>query len=246
MSKQICFYSTEPDLKDLFSSGFMKDIILIENDGTEITIEEFLIDVNNYFSNDRFSVNTYYLSDKNSIIEYDKNDNNYYVNPTKSDVIEFYYNHKIPPKVLDTSSVDKLFTKNGFLIIDDSLKYQALIKELCEKPHYIDNPNYVKNGYEHGRFWYCNKYIDDTGNIVMKSNRMLKVFNQIRRYIAKNYLLSCTKFAYIGLDAYKNYQMNGFIPCSGKNAIKFPVKENTGDAQSDKSTNQSNHQSGDG
>lgn len=222
MSKQICFYSTEQDIKELFNCSFLKDIILIKNDGKEVAIDEFLNDAYTYFADDSFSIKTYYLCDKDSIIEYDKIDNNCYINPTKSDVIEFFYNHKIPPKVLDTSSVDKLFMKNGFLIIDDSSRYRILIKELYEKPKYIDNPNYIKNGYEHGRFWYCDKYLDDLGNIIKKSNGMSKVFDQIRRYISKNYLLSCTKFAYIGLDAYNNYKLNRFIPCSGKTVIEFP------------------------
>lgn len=215
MGKQICFFANEVDLKEMFKIVALDEIVLLNKTGEIVTIEDFFSCIDSYFQKDNQLTQTWYLSCSDSKIEYIISGDYRCVNPLKSDVIEFHHCTKIPSKILDTSSVNNMFLKNGFIVIDDTDKYNSLMEELRRNPKYINNPHYKKNGFEHGRFW-CNDSICDD-----KRNKLFRKFNQIKRYISKNYILSKQKYAYIGPHAFDDLKNGNFIPCSGKNIVEY-------------------------
>lgn len=221
MGRQICFFATHLDLKELFTIIIAKNIFLLDNTGKKIDYDDFFRCIDNYFKNENSSSEIWYLASDDSKIKYLENNGYFCVDQIKSDVVEFYHSTRISKKILDTSSVDNLFLKQGFIVIDDVDKYNDMMKELKKKPVYIDNPNYVENGFQYGRFWYNDSYFDENGTKHIKSSSVTAIFNSLKKYMSNNYSLSETKFAYIGPDAYMNFKMNKFIPCCGKNVIEF-------------------------
>ncbi len=106
-------------------------------------------------------------------------------------------------------------------MVDDSEKYNQLLNKVMLNPVYIENPCYVENGFEHGRFWYTAEFLGTDGEKNKKAEALDKLFNSLKKYIKTNFILSKDKFAYIGPDAYKKYLLGTFVPCSGKNPILF-------------------------
>lgn len=146
MGKQICFFANEVDLKEMFKIVALDEIVLLNKTGEIVTIEDFFSCIDSYFQKDNQLTQTWYLSCSDSKIEYIISGDYRCVNPLKSDVIEFHHCTKIPSKILDTSSVNNMFLKNGFIVIDDTDKYNSLMEELRRNPKYINNPHYKKMG----------------------------------------------------------------------------------------------------
>ena len=116
-------------------------------------------------------------------------------------------------------------------IVKDSFPNFSRIDEYCSEvieisicsppPPNIRGLITLPNQYESGRLWYTRQYYDYTGNTVLKSTEIDKMYNSLVRKIKKNSILSRDKFAYILPDAYRRYKEGIFIPCSGKISIIF-------------------------
>ena len=222
MGSQICFFITPNDFAYLLDKTLSYDIIILDKYGEEITPGELYSKIeygyerkichsdNYYFTKNGFNIS--YFSDS-GLLDFQK-----------SEVIQFSFCKNSPPKILDKSTIDQRFLKNGFIVIDDSAEYSKLLDDIIKNPVYKDNPNYIENGYEHGRLWFANSYYDEYGIKITKSDELKKFYSSMQRFIKKNWKLSNDKFGYIGIEAYRLYLQNQFIPCSGKSRIKFDGK----------------------
>ncbi len=208
MGKSICFFITEKDVMDLIS--FIKT-----NGGVEINEEK-----NQVKNPDKL-----FFALPDSELVFSSYNDEKRLNQIESEIIELSFSTPQPFEVLDLSVVEKHFKKGEFVVIDDMDKFHHLMNELKKNPVYIDNPNYIINGYEPGRIWFENQYYDVNGNKKNKSKKLSTLFLLTKRYIQKNYILSMNKDYYIGIDAFKKYVDGEFVPCSGNNVIRFP-KEN--------------------
>ena len=219
MGRQIRFFATPHDINILLKKIYSDNIIVIGDFGQEIKQEQFFILVNSDFSGNSFGMSQAYIAKKEFDLFYNSYDNIEKINQISSEAIEFHTCPPSPAKTIDTSPVDNNFKKGGFIVVDDSDEFDRQMKELMKNPTYIDNPSYVENGFEHGRFWYAPEYYDDYGNKVRKSKELDILFNNLSKFIKKNYRLTKDKFAYIGPDAYEKYLEGSFVPCCGRNKI---------------------------
>ena len=206
MGKQICFFTTEEDTRDLIKIIRSVGGIIVNIKNQEIkTITD----------------SKAFVRLKSSIMLYDIVGEEQLINQNKSEVIEFSLCARQHLQIIDTSSVDNHFKKGQFLIIDNPEEFRMQMDKLMQNPVYIKNPNYITNGFEHGRFWYNPEYYDVEGNKVIKSSELNSLFGFLQKYIKQHYKLSKDKFGYIGFNAFQKYLEGVFIPCSGKNKINF-------------------------
>ena len=212
MGKDICFFITEDDATNLISK--------IKSFGG--------FEVDEYKAN-----NNYFFALPDSKIVYTSYNGRKKINPIESDVIELSCSVPQPAKILDMSLIEKNFRKGDFVVVDDSSKFNRLMNELKENPIYIDNPNYIFNGYKNGRIWFENQYYVN-GNRKNKSKKIMSLFSAIKKHIQKEYVLSVDKGYYIGPDAFQKYKQGTFVPCSGKNVVEF--KTGDGSLSSDYKT----------
>ena len=146
MGKNICFFITEKDAVDLISA-------IKSNGGLEINEE----------NNKLKKHNKLFFALPDSELVYSSYNGEKRLNQIASEIIELSLSTPQPSKVLDISVVEKHFKKGEFIVIDDADKFRHLMNELKRNPVYIDNPNYMFNGYEHGRIWFENQYYDANG-----------------------------------------------------------------------------------
>lgn len=221
MGKQICYFAKQKDINELIVYIYMLKGKIIGSESKELSEEELQLLYDYDFCQERFGKNKFWITKPGFKLVLKKYGGVEAIDELSSEVIEFSLCTPQLEKEIDTSPVDNNFRKGGYLIIDDSDEYQRQIQELMKNPTYIDNPNYIKNGYEHGRLWYAPEYYDDSGEKIHKSKELDTLYNALNRYIRKNYRISKTKFGYIGPDAYQRYLEGKFIPCSGRNKIEF-------------------------
>lgn len=219
MGRQVCFFITPHDLRCFLDTVLSDDIIILDDCGKKITSDVLCADAEDVFNKKQGGAKNFYFTKNGFNIAY--NPISKKLDSICSEVIEFNYGGNSPKMRLDTSSVDKRFSKNGFIVIDDTDAYYKMLEDIYANPVYIDNPNYVENGYEHGRLWFDNTYYDENGIKTAKREELTKLYNQMKRFATKNWKLSNDKFGYIGTDAYELYLKNRFRPCSGKFLIKF-------------------------
>ena len=100
----------------------------------------------------------------------------------------------------------------------DRISSDVLVLSSCRKVEY---PNTDPNGYEHGRVWYETSFFDDDGNLIKKNKELDSIFNELNRYIRKNYIISTDKQWYMGPNTYEKYLEGKYIPYSGINPIEF-------------------------
>lgn len=205
MGKEVCMFITEKDAMDLVE--IIKSHGGIELDGKS----------NNFETNNKF-----FFVLPNSVLIYSSHNDEKRLNQIESDIIELSWSVPQSSQVLDVSIVEEQFKKGKFVVIDDSDKFHRLMSELQKNPVYVDNPNYIVNGYEHGRLWVETQYYDITGNIIYKNKKLTSLFLAVKRYIQRSYVWSTNKGWYIGPDAYQKYIDGKFVPCSGRTIIEFP------------------------
>ena len=219
MGRQISFYATQKDADDLIEQIYLQGGIVLESTGTPLGKDELLSITDYDYCQKHFDSNKFFVAKPDFSLCYHVNTAKKSIDEIKAEVIEFSLCNPSPTKVIDISSVDNNFRKEGFVIIDDSDEYHRQMDELIRNPTYIDNPNYVEHGFEHGRFWYSQEFFDDEGKKVSKSKELSKLFNNLSKFIKENFKQTKDKFAYIGSDAYDKYNDGIFIPCSGRNKI---------------------------
>ena len=218
MGKQVCFFATPSDLKQLFDDVFCGELWLLNQNGERIDFRNLYGCITNDFFGKSFGQSQCYLTKKGFKLSYNSYNR---INQLESEVIQFNSCIQLPRRTVDMSSVYAKFTKDKFIVIDNVAEFECELAKCRENPTYIDNPNYIENAYKHGRFWYESFYYDDMGNKVYKTKELDKLYLMFQKHIRKNYILSEDKFAYIGLDAYQRYLSGNFVPCSGKNRVKF-------------------------
>lgn len=211
MGKQICFYGTQKDVNDIIEKIQLKYGVVIDGTGTVLSKTELNSIADWYYSKSHFGGNKFYITKQEFLPYYRTKTTEKSINELTFEVIEFSLCTPSPAKVIDTSSVDVRFSKDGFVTIDNPDEYHRLMNELMENPIYVCNPNYVENGFEHGRLWYSASCFD--------SKEVCELYNSLSRYIRKHFRQTKDKFAYIGIDAYERYRQGYFIPCSGRNRI---------------------------
>ena len=219
MGKQICFYATQKDADVLIEQIYLQDGVIVDLTGKPLNKEELQSITDNAYCQKHFESNKFFVTKPEFSLCYHSNTAKKSIDEMKAEVIEFSLCAPSPAKTIDTSSVDNNFRKDGFVVIDNSEEYHRQLNELMKSPVYIDNPNYIENGFEHGRFWYSYEFFNDKGKKASKSKELDRLFNSLSKFIKSNFRQSKDKFAYIGADAYEKYREGVFIPCSGRNKI---------------------------
>lgn len=219
MGKQICFYITPKDVNSLIEQIYLQNGFVLDSTGAALSKDE-LVSIAHYdYCEKHFDSNKFFVAKSDFSLYYHCNTVKRRIDEQRSEVIEFSLCTPSPAKVIDTSSVENNFRKDGFIIIDNQNEYYRQMNELMKNPIYTDNPNFVEHGFEHGRFWYSPEYFDDNGKKVSKSKELSKLFNSLSKFIREHFKQTKDKFAYIGTDAYEKYRDGDFIPCSGRNKI---------------------------
>ena len=218
MGKQICFYGTQIDVNNIIDIIHQKNGVVIDGTGTVLSKTELNSIADWYYSESHFGGNKFYITKQEFLPYHHTKTTKKSIKEFPFEVIEFSLCTPSPAKVLDTSYVDARFTKEGFVVIDDSDEYHRLMNELMENPIYVCNPNYVENGFEHGRLWYSASCFDSNESI-KNHKEVCGLYNSLSRYIRDHFKQTKDKFAYIGMDAYELYHQGRFIPCSGRNSI---------------------------
>ena len=219
MGRQICFYATQKDVDLLIREMQRNGGIVIGYDGEELSKEHLSCIADYGFCENHFGGNRFLVTKNSFPLSHSVLEGEGEINPVESTVIEFALCTPHPPKTIDLSLVENNFRRDGFIVIDDSDEYHRQMSELMKNPTYIDNPNYIQNGFEHGRLWYSPKFFDSDGKNCSKSKELDGLYNGMRRFIKRNFKQTKDKFAYIGPDAYAKYKEGAFIPCSGRNRI---------------------------
>lgn len=219
MGKQICFFASSKDIKLLIDQVQSLCAIIVDCSGNMLNSDELwaITDANyrkEHLDGTKFFISRPYLS-----LCYYQLHGKSYIDQLQSEVIELSFCRPSPVKIIDTSSVDNHFIKNGYVVIDDSEKYHGMMNELMKHPVYVLNPNYIENGFEYGRLWYSPDCMSGNGIRTKKSKELHELYNALRRFIQHNYKLTKDKFAYIGPDAYEKYKQGNFVPCSGSQRI---------------------------
>ncbi len=219
MGRQVCFFLTPKDLSGLINALYARGVKVVDDYGNNINLESLTQFIENDFNGKSFTDSFCYMYEDGFKLAYF--DGSKTINQIESEVIQFRACRQQSKKIMDTSSVEKNFEKGGFIVIDNTEEYQRQMDECRKNPVYIDNPLYVPNGFEHGRFWCSTDYYNEYGEKVNKCKELKSLFSFCKRYITKNARLSKTKFAYIGEDAYQKYLEGTFIPCSGRSKIEI-------------------------
>jgi hypothetical protein len=219
MGKQICFFVTQKDVNALVEQIHSYKAFVVNAEGQRLNDEDLLSIADYDYCQKHFGSNKFFIVKPEFALCFYFNINKNTIDEMKAEVISFSLCSPQPERIVDTSPVDNNFRKNGFIVIDDSDEYQRQLEELMKNPTYIDNSNYVKDGFEHGRFWYSPQYYDVNGNNINKSKELDTLFNGLSKFVKKNFRQSKDEFAYIGPDTYEKYQEGVFIPCSGRNKI---------------------------
>ena len=219
MGKQVCFYVTQKDAGTLIEQIYLQGGIVVDLGGKPLNEEELQSIAGNSYCQKHLESNKFFVTKPELSLCYHSNTAKKSIDVMKAEVIEFSLCTPSSATTIDTSSVDNNFRKDGFVVIDNSEEYHRQMNELMESPAYIDNPNYVEHGFEHGRFWYSYEFFNDEKEKVSKSKELDRLFNSLSKFVKSNFKLSKDKFAYIGADAYEKYLKGVFIPCSGRNKI---------------------------
>ena len=212
MGNQICFYVTQKDADTLIEQIYHQGGGVVDLTGKPLNKEELR-------SITDFESKKFFVTKPEFTLCYHSNTTKKSIDEMKAEVIEFSLCAPSSAKTIDTSSVDNNFKKDGFVVIDNSEEYHRQMNELMKSPAYIDNPNYVEHGFEHGRFWYSYEFFNDERKKVSKSKELDRLFNSLSKFVKSNFKLSKDKFAYIGAGAYEKYLEGVFVPCSGRNKI---------------------------
>ena len=220
MSKQVVFYATPQDMEQLFSKIFCDDFVVLDEHGTHISLDEVKRLCKKCFSGEKHATNFYFTANDLKLSFFYQN-NERYLNIIESEVIQFNPCTTVPKVVFDTSSVNEQFKKGNLIVVNDSTKYYELMDEFMKNPIYMENPNFIPNGYNHARFLIHPRYYDPSGNIVCKSKKIVALYQSFSHYIKKNFRQSNDKFGYIGIDAYQQHLDGMFVPYSGKNIVPF-------------------------
>lgn len=221
MSKQICFFTTQKDIDLLISLIYSLGAIIIDYTGKTLT-KQVLSNIADYDHQQKnLHYNNVLITKPNFTLAYKMSSKGMVVDKCVSEVIEFSFCSPVPRTIIDTSSVDEEFRKEGIIVIDDTERYHRLMKALMDNPPYIENPIYIENGFECGRFWYAASFYDTDGNLNPKSKEVDTLFRGLKNHIRKNFLLSKDKSYYIAPDAYEKYLLGFYVPCSGKYRIVF-------------------------
>ena len=221
MGNQVNFFASPSDLKQLFYRMSEKDVIILSTVGDVLNAEDVFDRIESDYRGKTFGESNVCIACSNSNIVYTFFENHKSIDQLQSEVIQFNACIQMPKKVLDKSSVYNHFKKEGFIVIHDTAEYQRRMDELMKHPIYINNPNYINNGFEHGRFWYAPSYYDCCGSKVYKSKEIEHLYKFIANYIHRFYMPSKDRFGYIAPFAYQEYLKGNFIPCSGKNMVEF-------------------------
>lgn len=81
-------------------------------------------------------------------------------------------------------------------------------------------PRKNEKSFSWGRLWYAPKAYDTDGNILVKTNDLNILYNNIKLYVRKNYCLSQNKSSYIAPNCYELYKKGEYIPLTIND---FPV-----------------------
>lgn len=211
MGRQICFFATQKDVDFLVREVEKKEGFILDFSGNALSQSELASIADEEYCQQRWGSNQFCVATKNSSITY----KNSKIDVLSSDIITFSLCKSSPKQIIDTSCVDQQYQRRDCVIITAPQEYRNQIKELIKCPVYITNPNYVKNGYQHARFW-CS-----TSKDLFGTKEFEQLFLHLKKVIQKTFRLSKDKQFYLGEDADKQFQKGLFIPCCGKNHIDF-------------------------
>lgn len=218
MGKQICFYASQKDVDALTEQIHRQGGLVVDTVGKPLSKDELQLISDYNYCKEYFGSNKFFVVKSNPSLHFDSDTVKRSIDEMKAKVIEFSLCTPSPTRVIDTSSVDDYFRKGGFVVITNSEEYNRQMDALMQNPVFVDNPNHVEHGFEHGRFWYSPDIYDDKGK-VSKSKELDKLFSSLSRFIKNNFRRSKGRFAYIGPYAYEEYLQGLFVPCSGRNKI---------------------------
>ena len=220
MGRQICYFASPVDLDQFFSSKLCDGIIFLDQFGNKLELKHLIHAISSDFNATSFGASQCYITKENFNIYYFSNENRS-IDFQKSEVIQFSACRQFPQEIIDMSLITKKFSKEGFVVIDDSEEYYRQLAKLLENPIYIKNPNYIANGFEPGRLWYASDYYDNEGEKTKKTNELKSLYLSMEKYIKKQFRASKDGFGYIGPSAYQMYLEGAFVPCSGEIQIEF-------------------------
>ena len=220
MGRQIRFFATASDFHQLLDIIYSRGAYVLDHSGNKLSLENIKENIFDSYTTENFLHHFYIVKDGWRIAF-----SNGFVNQLDSEAIEVSICRKIPEKTVDMSPVHKHFQINGYTVISDSDKYFELLREYEKNPIYIPNPQYVENGYEHGRFWCPSFFYDADSKSPPQSKAVTREFNALVRVIKKLGTLSDDKkTAYILPDAFEGFKNKTFIPRSGISTIEFSKK----------------------
>ena len=213
MGRQICFFATPNDLLQIIQSITKYKCLLMNKNGVQSELDAVYEPLCAKYND--FGFEQYYIATTNSKISYGVNKmNEQYIDSSNSDVIEFLSCGRIPQTTIDREPVEKHFRRGDYVVVDDIFKYFQITEEYMKNPKYIDNPCFIENGFEHGRF-----YLDTTRAPISKETTTL--YNALVRAVKKYGRLDKDKYAYILPDAYNLYLRGEYVPRSGIYNIIF-------------------------
>ena len=195
MGRQIRFFATPTDYRELLESAFSKKCFVLDREAKKTSFEC----ISNESQKRLYVVDPqlYIATEKSNIIMYSERGG---INPIFSDVIE---------------------VANCHLSYDSFLKRKEMLKSADNILSFCISDDATQNRYEHGRLWYETSYYDNDDTLVRKNNDIEKVYSSLVREIRKKSKKSNNGSFYILPNAYKLYKNNMFIPCSGKFDIIF-------------------------
>ena len=216
MGKQVCFYASQKDVEALIDQIQRSCAIVVDASGSVLGSEALLSIADFDYCKEHFGGNKFFVTKPDLSLLYYRHEGHIFIDQMQSEVIELSLCSPSPLKVVDTSSIDNNYLKNGFVVVSDSDAYSRQMSELMKNPVYVLNPNYVENGFDYGRIWYSPDYVDVNGSRAKKSDDLHKLYKSLSKFVKSNFKMTRDKSAYIGQDAYEKHLQGVYVPCSGR------------------------------
>jgi hypothetical protein len=224
VGRQIPLFATDSDFHMLLDLVYKRGLYVIDFSGKKLSLNEIKDSISEVYKTGKHHPHFFIVRDGWKIAFSDG-----FVNQLDSEAIELSICHRIHEKKIDLSPVDKHFQKGGFTTIsspEESDKYHKMLDEYLKDPILIPNPNYVENGYEHGRIWYPTCFFGANGKTTLPTRELGKEYNALVRSIKKISIRSDDKLPFYMLpDATENFRRKNFVPRSGSITISFSEGE---------------------
>lgn len=219
MSRQVCFYASQKDIDVLVDHIHNLCAIIVDTSGNILSSGALSSIADIDYCQEHFDGNKFFVTRSNLVLRYYYREGMRFIDQMQSEIIELSLCRPSPIETIDTSSVDSIYLKDGFVVINDSEAYYRQISELMKNPTYVSNPYYIENGFDCGRIWYSPDYVDENGVRTKKAKDLHDLYGSLSRFLKKNFRITKDKSAYVGKDAYEKYLQGTFVPCAGRHKI---------------------------